>query len=260
MSRSRRTHLQIESLESKALLSAAPPPLHPASVAALVDGAVQGSTVVTELDVHTDFDGYLRCLGQLNGPGKDGFLDGRTLDGTVGLAPETGGVYTGTRWHFHLNSDGSYTLQCLGQLNGPGKDGFLDGRTLDGTVGLAPETGGVYTGTRWSLHHLGDGSYTLQCLGQLNGPGKDGFLDGRTLDGTVGLAPETGGVYTGTRWRISDSGIALSSAIPTSGLENVPAVPAVVTPDGGEASHPILQLGPWRCREKASRRFGAAQV
>jgi hypothetical protein len=40
------------------------------------------------------------------------------------------------------------TLECLGKLQGPR---YLDGRTQDGTVGLAPTTGGGYTGTYWGI-------------------------------------------------------------------------------------------------------------
>src|SRR5688500_3664806 len=39
----------------------------------------------------------------------------------------------------------------------------------------------------------------LFCLGHLNGPR---WLDGRTHDGTVGLAPRTTAPFTGTRWRV----------------------------------------------------------
>ena len=40
------------------------------------------------------------------------------------------------------------TLKCLGEAPGPR---YLDGRTQDGTVGLAPHTDPPYTGTRWSM-------------------------------------------------------------------------------------------------------------
>jgi len=85
------------------------------------------------------------------------------------------------------------TIQCLGDA--PGSK-FLDGRTGDGTVGLAPDSGG--SGTRWRLSDNG-GAVTLECLGDV--PGSK-FLDGRTGDGTVGLAPDNG--FSGTRWQMSD--------------------------------------------------------
>src|SRR4051794_27688440 len=73
-------------------------------------------------------------------------------------------------------------LESLGRVEGPR---FLDGRTHNGTVGLAPNTAGGFTGTRWSLLNLDDGTFNLECLGAVEGPR---FLDGRTHNGTVGLA------------------------------------------------------------------------
>jgi hypothetical protein len=135
----------------------------------------------------------LKCLGHLDG---NRWLDGRTLDGTVGLAPTTQGGYTGTKWQVVNVGRGVVALKCLGHLDG---NRWLDGRTLDGTVGLAPTTEGVYTGTKWQVVKVGRDIISLKCLGHLNG---NRWLDGRTLDGTVGLAPNTQGGYTGTRWQV----------------------------------------------------------
>ena len=79
------------------------------------------------------------------------------------------------------------TLECMGNLQG---SRWLDGRTRDGSVGLAPGTGGDYTGTRWQVFEVDSGIYALKCLGNINGPR---WLDGRTGNGTVGLAAETSG-------------------------------------------------------------------
>ncbi|GAA6614767.1 hypothetical protein [Scytonema sp. NUACC26] len=77
---------------------------------------------------------------------------------------------------------------------------FLDGRTTDGTVGLAPETGRVFTGTKWRFRAIGvNGGITLESLGDR--PGSK-FLDGRVRDGSVGLAPNTDPPFTGTQWQI----------------------------------------------------------
>jgi hypothetical protein len=95
-------------------------------------------------------------------------------------------------------TDGDHiALECLGHLPGPR---FLDGRTQDGTVGLAPTTGGHFTGTRWKVIKLRKNQISLECFGHLPGPR---FLDGRTQDGTVGLAPNTSFPFTGTRWRVA---------------------------------------------------------
>jgi hypothetical protein len=44
---------------------------------------------------------------------------------------------------------------------------------------------------------IGPGLWTFECLGDLPG---NRFLDGRTRDGTVGLAPSTDPPFSGTRW------------------------------------------------------------
>jgi hypothetical protein len=88
-------------------------------------------------------------------------------------------------------------LECLGDIEGPR---FLDGRTADGTVGLAPDTDpSIHSGTYWELVQLSESSYTLKCLGVIEGPR---YLNGRTADGTVDLAPETGRTFTGATWGI----------------------------------------------------------
>jgi hypothetical protein len=89
-------------------------------------------------------------------------------------------------------------LVSLGNLPGPD---VLDGRTGDGTVGLAPSTDNPYSGTRWKVFEVSDGIVTLENQGA--NPSEDyQFLDGRTGDGTVGLAPSTDPQYSGTQWRV----------------------------------------------------------
>ncbi|MBG1261480.1 hypothetical protein [Nostoc commune] len=139
----------------------------------------------------------LKCLGDQNGPR---FLDGRTFNGTVGLAPSTGGGFTGTRWEFFFDLDRVIVaFRCLGDQNGPR---FLDGRTYNGTVGLAPIAGGKFSGALWDIDDNGTDNriITIKSMGDQNGPR---FLDGRTYNGTVGLAPSTGGGFTGTRWELA---------------------------------------------------------
>lgn len=94
---------------------------------------------------------------------------------------------------------GVYTLKCLGNANGPR---WLDGRTGNGTVGLALETGRQFSGTRWEIFEISSGILALKCLGNVNGPR---WLDGRTGNGTVGLAPNTptpDGGFSGATWRL----------------------------------------------------------
>jgi hypothetical protein len=138
----------------------------------------------------------LRCLGNIPGPR---YLDGRTANGTVGLAPNLSPRFTGTEWRVVRAGDGVVELRCLGEIEGPR---WLDGRTADGTVGLAPNTNRPFTGTRWQVIQVGYGNpniVVLKCLGDIQGPR---WLDGRTADGTVGVAATTEPPFTGTKWEV----------------------------------------------------------
>ena len=151
----------------------------PATTARPTDGLVDGDIVA------------LRNMGHLDGPR---WLDGRTGEGTVGLAPEFGGSYTGTRWQVIEVSDGVIALKNLGHIDGPR---WLDGRTGEGTVGLAPQFDATFTGARWEVEEVGEGVIALKSLGHVDGPR---WLDGRTEDGTVALAPDT--AISGTQWEV----------------------------------------------------------
>jgi hypothetical protein len=139
----------------------------------------------------------LSCLGDRPGPR---FLDGRTENGTIGLAPKLAAPFTGTKWRVIRNGQGDLWLQCRGHIEGPR---WLDGRTHNGTVGLAPTNHKPYTGTRWKVVPLDDTNpniIALQCLGDIKG---SRWLDGRTHDGTVWLAPKMEAPFTGTRWQVA---------------------------------------------------------
>jgi hypothetical protein len=141
-------------------------------------------------------DVSLRCLGNVNGPR---FLDGRTRNATVGLAPDLSKNYSGTKWHVFSGGGGSIVLKCMGSVPG---NRWLDGRTAGGTVGLAPSNQKPYSGTRWQVVPLDNGNPNivgLKCLGNIEGPR---WLDGRTGNGTVGLAKTTDPPFTGTRWEV----------------------------------------------------------
>jgi len=135
----------------------------------------------------------LKCLGNLAGPR---YLDGRTADGTVGLAPNLSAEFSGARWRVVRAGDGVIELKCLGDIDGPR---WLDGRTADGTVGLAPNTNGSFTGTRWQVIQVGNNIVALRCLGDIEGPR---WLNGKTANGTVGVAPTTEPPFTGTKWEV----------------------------------------------------------
>src|ERR1700722_14110532 len=106
----------------------------------------------------------LECLSHREG---NRYLDGRTGDGTVGLAPKTGGDFTGTKWKVVKLEKGVLGLECQGDMDG---NRWLDGRTGDGTVALAPKTGGEFTGTKWKIHDRGNGQIQLECRGDADGP------------------------------------------------------------------------------------------
>ena len=95
-----------------------------------------------------------------------------------------------------LRAGNHVSLRCLGNIPGPR---YLDGRTANGTVGLAPNLSPQFTGTRWRVVRAGDGVVVLKCLGDIEGPR---WLDGRTADGTVGLASTTEPPFTGTKWEV----------------------------------------------------------
>jgi hypothetical protein len=140
----------------------------------------------------------LECMGNI--PGSR-WLDGRTGNGTVGLAPRKVG-FTGTRWQIFEIDSGVYALKCLGHIKGPR---WLDGRTGDGTVGLAPSTDKQFSGTRWQIFEISSNVLAFKCLGDIEG---SRWLDGRTGNGTVGLAPNTptpDGGFSGATWRLYSS-------------------------------------------------------
>jgi hypothetical protein len=99
---------------------------------------------------------HLECLGDKPGPR---WLDGRTQDGTVGLAPNTQPPYMGTTWHITTNTANQpnpdfrgYFHYCEGM--GPGDARYLDGRTDAGDVVLSPTTNKPFMGTRWWIHRV----------------------------------------------------------------------------------------------------------
>ena len=140
----------------------------------------------------------LRCLGNVEGPR---FLDGRTGNGTVGLAPNLNPPFSGARWVVaDAGTPGHVILACAGDVDGPR---LLDGRTGNGTVGLAPNLNPPFSGTRWQVSDDGHNATLLKCLGNVEGAR---FLDGRTGNGTVGLAAATTPPFTGTHWEVQDFG------------------------------------------------------
>jgi hypothetical protein len=140
-------------------------------------------------------DGAILAFKYLGTPGSYGFvwLNGRFSDGYVDLCGlDTGGSGTSTRWKAHAMGNDVYAFECLG--GGPGASlVWLDGRTQDGTVGLAPNTTERYSGTRWKVVKQSDNSYWLKCLGSNANPQHVWLASGRGAYDNVGLAPTPAG-------------------------------------------------------------------
>lgn len=128
------------------------------------------------------------------------WLDGRTRDGTVGLASSSEDSFTGTRWKVHVVDDGNDRIIMLETLGAAEGLRWLDGGTGDGAVRLASSTEG--TGTQWKVHVVegrDDQTINLETLGATD---DRKWLDGITSDETVGLANSTKDKYIGTHWRV----------------------------------------------------------
>src|SRR5262249_33988591 len=144
--------------------------------------------------------------GSVEGPR---FLDGRTANATVGLAPKLSKQFSGTKWRVvNAGADERISLHCLGTANG---NRWLDGRTGDGSVGLAPNRDKPFTGVVWEVVRLDKQDpniVALKCMGAVDGPR---WLDGRTGNGTVGLAKSTDPPFTGTRWEVHAYPVCIDS-------------------------------------------------
>jgi len=144
---------------------------------------------------------FLICRGTILNPDHI-LLEGNPTNKTVTLTGPADHDGSGLWEVVGLGGD-KFAFAAIGV--GPGDSVFLDGRTIDGSVGLAPSTDPPFTGTHWEaiLHRnpLGaaDGTYRFKCLGHISNPDHV-FLDGRTIDGSVGLAPSAAPPFTGTHW------------------------------------------------------------
>ncbi len=153
-------------------------------------------TITDQAELATDDIVTIQTQGNTPGPS---WMNAITGNGTVALVPQFGGdILTGTWWQV-ARHDGAVSLRSLGRLVGPTTPVWLDGRTADGTVGLAPNFAPPFTGASWRLASFEGRGFTMQTLGTIPGPT---FLDGRTLDGTVALIPTVDAAHSGAVWRI----------------------------------------------------------
>lgn len=142
----------------------------------------------------------LTSQGQINGPR---ILNGMTIEGKVNLVADSS--LSGTVWEMRtVGNDGHghpvVVLRCEGNSVAGKDDRFLDGRTADGTVGLAPDTAPPFSGTQWSFIQDTPPFVKFKCQG--TGTGSKKFLDGRTANGTVGLIVDANPQFSGSLWGI----------------------------------------------------------
>jgi outer membrane protein assembly factor BamB len=153
-------------------------------------------TITDQANLATDDIVTIKSEGNI--PGRS-WLNAITGNGTVALAPGFAfDVLSGTWWQVARHGE-ALSFRSLGTAAGPTTPVWLDGRTADGTVGLAPSFAPPFTGASWRLAPFQGRGFTLQTLGTIPGPT---FLDGRTQDGTVALIPTVDAAHSGAVWLI----------------------------------------------------------
>lgn len=125
--------------------------------------------------------------------GKEGTRQVTEIPDPIGEPEKTAAV--------KLENGDTVTFQCLGDNADKGVTRFLDGLTVQGLVALAPQVSREYSGTRWKVAKLDDGTLGFMCLGERNGVR---WLTGRARDAAVGLTGKVGGEFVGTRWKLHD--------------------------------------------------------
>jgi uncharacterized membrane protein YgcG len=154
---------------------------------------------------------HLRCLGSFNNSNRQ-FLNGITGAGALSLSPNFDVPFSGATWMVvGTPATDVFLFQCLGSDG----TGFLDGRTVDSSVGLVAGSAipsvPPFTGTRWKVTDdafVGE-HIVLECLGRAGlRDDEHRFLDGRTIDNQdgvspVALAPQADvDTHSGTHWEI----------------------------------------------------------
>lgn len=202
----------------------------------------------------------LQCIGMVIGSDPGRILDGRTANGTVGLATGNVEPFTGARWLARPdpsapNNPSQIVLECLGHIAGPR---FLDGRTQDGSVGLAPNTDPPFTGTRWQVIDAGSDQVNLRCLGTSTQGKNVRFLHGNIGQGTLSLVAQAGDVSSATRWQVLDAqpkphgGPGVTSA----SSKNSPSLITTASGIGG----PAFVMMAWRASDPDPRNDGRISI
>jgi hypothetical protein len=118
-------------------------------------------------------------------------LDGRTVDGSVGLALTTAYPFTGTLWIL-INQGDYFSLECLGNVKVPSHR-FLSADPRTGVVSLVADLSGA--NSHWKLSGNKNTGYNFEIV-------THNYLDGVTANNAVKLSPATSWPYTGTWWRV----------------------------------------------------------
>ena len=138
----------------------------------------------------------LECQGHLSGPR---FLNGRTLEARVDLVSRFEG-YSGAIWKIDFDeAERIYWLECQGHLSGPR---FLNGIPFEKQVNLFPNAENERGGTKWEVESVSNepaSTFRFKCRSSQEGAR---YLDGRTLDSTVGLSDVSNTNFSGTRWKV----------------------------------------------------------
>jgi hypothetical protein len=128
------------------------------------------------------------------------YLDGRTADLSVGIAPITLNPFGGTHWTAQELTQGIITLKLTLFQGG---DRFLKGRPDTAKVELDSIADQVEFPCFWEpiiVDHQNDFDvWILRSMSIFDGPR---FLDYRSADDSVGMAPFIDGVFGGTRWTL----------------------------------------------------------
>lgn len=136
----------------------------------------------------------IKCLGATKVE-KHQFIYGNLITSKVVLAPTPNDPYIGARWRVKVHRDGSVSFQCLAGNK------FLDMDQNDNLKLSDHNNKRHFHGTYWNVAKLADGSFSLKTL-SYNRKKDRLFIDGDTVQGLLKMAPETGGVFTGTHWEV----------------------------------------------------------
>lgn len=149
-------------------------------------------------------EGSVITLRSLSGfaEGQDFYLDGRTLEHAVGLAPTAEAPYTGTSWYaVPTDSAGEYALNCLGPARSPGEENTNAWLALDATgapiLAAAPDSASPW---RWRLDD--DPAVDAVQAVTVRNAGQGLYLLGDTPDVRVTTRDTVEGLMHQTTWQV----------------------------------------------------------